>query len=68
VRHAACRQITFHRSQNLSGELSAEFVVGVTAEPRAKVLLGLAAGQVVAQQALNRLRNQSRRTAITDGP
>jgi hypothetical protein len=48
VRHAAGRQVAFHRRQSLASKLGAEFVVGVAAEPCAKVLFGLAAGQVVA--------------------
>ena len=66
VGYAGGGQVAFDRGKNFTGEMGAEFVVGVAAEPCAKILCGLAIGQVLAQQALDGFGNQRCRAAIAD--
>jgi len=71
MRHSASRRVAFNGGQNLTarlgaGEMCAEFVIGMAAEPGAKVLLGLPVRQVLAQQALNGIGYKRCRAAIAD--
>src|SRR5208337_449194 len=72
VGHSACGQIALHRFENLAGELRAQLIVGVTREPTTQTLLGLAVGlaaaEVIAQQAFNGFGHQRRRATVAHRP
>ncbi len=53
VRDAGGGQIAFDGSEGFAGELGAELVVGVAAEPGAEVFVCAAAAEVVTEQALD---------------
>ena len=66
MRHAPGRHIALNRRQHFAGQVRAQFVVRIPAEPRAKILLRLAIGQILPQQPLDGIGNQRRRAAIAD--
>ena len=60
VGHAAGGQIAFHRRENFSGKMGAEFVVGMAGKPGAKIFFASASRQILAQQALDGFGNERR--------
>jgi len=67
MRHSAGGHIAFNRRQDFAGEMGAEFVVGMAAEPGAKILFRMPVGQVLAQQALNGVGNERGGAAVANG-
>ncbi len=66
MRYAGGGQVAFDGGQYFASQMSAEFIVGVAQKPGAQVFIGIAADHVVAQQALDGLRNERRGAAIAD--
>src|SRR5208283_2090462 len=64
VGHAARGQVALDRRQNLTRQIGAQLIVRVAQEPGAQVLFRQAAGEVVAEQTLDRFRHQRRGAAI----
>ena len=64
--NASGRQVALDGGKKFSGKVRAEFVVGMPGKPCAQIFFRLAAGEIVAKQALDRFRDQRRGAAKAD--